>query len=177
MSTDTSPAITYISESGTYLVKPGASHLHLSVAKSLDLRFQLSLPGSRLLLTGLAVADSGESTTSITVEHLAPDTHAEVLVKTLGTGSSKSSFSGLLSIAPNMPGCSSFLTHKSLLFDTATSKSWPALEISNNQVKCSHAVTSRTITDTDLFYLRSRGLTPEDSRRLLVEAFTADVTF
>lgn len=129
------------------------------------------------MLTGLISSSEGANATSVTVEHLAPDTHAEVLVKTLGSGTSKSSFSGLLKISPNTPGCSSFLTHKSLLFDTASSKSWPALEISNNQVRCSHAVTSRTITDTDLFYLRSRGLTPGDARTLLVEAFTSDVTF
>ncbi|CAN5123570.1 hypothetical protein BH11PAT4_BH11PAT4_0570 [soil metagenome] len=170
-------APTILTKGGTYPAT-GAMHVHL-VPESSEEAFTIELTeaGSEILVTSAVVLSEGLSDLSLTVHHRAPNTSAQVLVKTLATQGAKASFKGLLMIDPSMPGCSSYLTHQSLLFDQAASKSWPALEISNNQVKCSHAVTSRTITDTNLFYLRSRGLTVTDSRRLLTEAFLSDVTF
>jgi hypothetical protein len=177
MHTPQTQPIAILTKGGTYPIS-GKTHVHLA-PETEDETFTIELieAGTEILVTSAIVMSAGMSNLSLTIHHRAPNTSAQVLVKTLATGDSKASFKGLLMIDPNMPGCSSYLTHQSLLFDQAASKSWPALEISNNQVKCSHAVTSRTITDTDLFYLRSRGLTVIDSRRLLTEAFLSDVTF
>jgi Fe-S cluster assembly protein SufD len=82
----------------------------------------------------------------------------------------------MIRIEPNSHNCESYLTHSSLLLGT-TAQSWttPSLEILNNEVKCSHAATVRTITDLDLFYLQSRGLSKKTSQNLLIDAFLSDV--
>ena len=51
----------------------------------------------------------------------------------------------------------------------------PGLEINADQVKCSHGSTSGPISDDELFYLKSRGINDNDSRKLIVEGFLADV--
>lgn len=169
---------TFIFESGTYTVPAGASHFHLKpTTEVLEATIVLDVVGSELVLTGAITIEEGSSNVEVTLLHRAAQTKANVLVKTLATGSAAASFKGLLSISPNTQNCQSYLTHQSLLFDNAKSKSWPALEIANNEVACSHAATSRTITEKDLYYLRSRGLSASEARTLLVEAFLSDVTY
>ena len=47
----------------------------------------------------------------------------------------------------------------------------PELEIYADDVKCSHGATSGDLDADSLFYLQSRGLSPDVARRVLVEAF------
>jgi len=42
-------------------------------------------------------------------------------------------------------------------------------------VKCTHGATVGRLDDTALFYMRSRGISPSQARRLLTYAFAADV--
>jgi len=73
-------------------------------------------------------------------------------------------------------GSESYLNHHSLLLgEEARSWTLPSLEILANEVKCSHAATLRSLTDLDLFYPRSRGLSQSEAREMLIEAFLADV--
>ena len=51
----------------------------------------------------------------------------------------------------------------------------PGLEINADQVKCSHGATSGPISDEELFYLKARGISDKESRKLIVEGFLADV--
>ena len=53
--------------------------------------------------------------------------------------------------------------------DRATSL--PGLEISADQVKCSHGATSGPISDEELFYLKARGISDSESRKLIIEGF------
>ena len=51
----------------------------------------------------------------------------------------------------------------------------PALEIYCDDVKCSHGATTGQLDDSALFYMRSRGIPEDEARRMLMEAFLADV--
>jgi Fe-S cluster assembly protein SufD len=51
----------------------------------------------------------------------------------------------------------------------------PQLEITADDVKCSHGATVSQLSDDELFYLQSRGLDLEVSRTLLVNAFAIEV--
>ena len=50
-------------------------------------------------------------------------------------------------------------------------RSRPILEIESNQLRCTHGATVGQLEENQLFYLRSRGLTPELARDVLIEAF------
>jgi Fe-S cluster assembly protein SufD len=140
-------------------------------------RFHLRHPDSRVTILGLIEA-AGESTPHLQTEatHHAPRTRAETIVRTLSSDLAHPHFKGLISIGKAAQGSESYLNHHSLLLSPGA-QSWtlPSLEILANEVKCSHAATMRSITDRELFYLRSRGLNREAARALLIHAFLADV--
>jgi Fe-S cluster assembly protein SufD len=62
-----------------------------------------------------------------------------------------------------------------LLSENAVANSKPQLEIFADDVKCSHGSTIGQLDGDALFYLRSRGLAPDDARSLLSYAFASDV--
>jgi len=62
-----------------------------------------------------------------------------------------------------------------LLSDRAGVDCKPELEIHADDVKCSHGATSGELDDDALFYLQSRGIPEDRARKLLIEAFLADV--
>jgi Fe-S cluster assembly protein SufD len=164
-------------------VEAGESHYHIHMLEEtelpVELFFHLHHPKSQLLVTGL-VAAKGESAPSlkITTYHHAPRTRAETLIRTVARDKTQPRFEGRIKIVKKAQEVESYLNHHSLLLGEYA-KSWtlPSLEIEADQVKCSHAATIRTITDLDLFYLRSRGIKEVTARETLIQAFIADVFY
>ena len=62
-----------------------------------------------------------------------------------------------------------------ILSDSALVDSKPQLEIHNNDVRCSHGSTTGRLDADAVFYLRSRGLSPEAARALLTYAFGSEM--
>ena len=62
-----------------------------------------------------------------------------------------------------------------LLNDNAEFNSKPELEIYADDVKCSHGSTSGSIDEESLHYLMTRGLSREDSAKLLIKGFLNDI--
>ena len=58
-----------------------------------------------------------------------------------------------------------------LLTNTAEIDTKPELEIYTDDVRCSHGATTGQLDANALFYLRSRGLSPDDARQALITAF------
>jgi Fe-S cluster assembly protein SufD len=64
---------------------------------------------------------------------------------------------------------------KGLLLDRGASvNAVPQLEIFADDVKCAHGATVGQLDETARYYMAARGLPPELSRRLLVQAFVGD---
>ena len=51
----------------------------------------------------------------------------------------------------------------------------PQLLIYNDDVKCSHGATTGQLDERALFYMRTRGIPEAEARRMLMQAFMADV--
>ena len=62
-----------------------------------------------------------------------------------------------------------------MLNDDAEFNSKPELEIYADDVKCSHGSTSGSLDENSLHYLMTRGLSREDSSKLLIKGFLNDV--
>jgi len=58
-----------------------------------------------------------------------------------------------------------------LLSDKALVNTNPELEIFADDVKAQHGATIGQIEDESLFYLRSRGISEREARRILIQAF------
>jgi Fe-S cluster assembly protein SufD len=66
-------------------------------------------------------------------------------------------------------GCSGYQQEDTLLISKEASvSSVPDLEILNNDVRCSHGVTTTHIDDLKLFYAKSRGMTNTDAERQFI---------
>jgi Fe-S cluster assembly protein SufD len=61
-----------------------------------------------------------------------------------------------------------------LLSRTATANAKPELEIYADDVKCAHGCAVGELDAGGLFYLESRGLPPEEAKKLMLQAFIAE---
>ncbi len=67
------------------------------------------------------------------------------------------------------------LNRNLLLSSRARIDTKPQLEITADNVKCSHGATVSQLEDDAIFYLQSRGINASDARNLLVNAFAAEI--
>jgi len=108
--------------------------------------------------------------------HKAPHATSDLLYKNALYGQSRSIFSGLITVDEGAHFTDAYQTCRNLLNSKeAEATSMPGLEINADQVKCSHGATSGPISDEELFYLKARGISDKESRKLIVEGFLADV--
>ena len=67
------------------------------------------------------------------------------------------------------------LSRNLLLSPRARIDTKPQLEITADNVKCAHGATVSQLEDDEVFYLQSRGLNPEEARKLLTYAFAIEI--
>jgi Fe-S cluster assembly protein SufD len=109
-------------------------------------------------------------------DHTAPHTRSDLLFKGAVEDKARSVYSGLIRLRPEAQKANAYQTNRNLvLSEGAGAESIPNLEIEANDVRCSHASTVGPIDDDQLYYLESRGITPEDAERLIVLGFFEDV--
>ena len=62
-----------------------------------------------------------------------------------------------------------------LLSDEATVDTKPQLEIYADDVRCTHGATVGQLNDEAIFYLRSRGISLDTARQMLIHAFAGEI--
>ncbi|WP_414565856.1 MULTISPECIES: Fe-S cluster assembly protein SufD [unclassified Anabaena] len=67
------------------------------------------------------------------------------------------------------------LNRNLLLSPKARVDTKPQLEITADNVKCAHGATVSQLEDDEIFYLQSRGINETDARKLLINAFAAEI--
>ena len=109
---------------------------------------------------------------SLFIVHKAPRTHAETELRGVVEGHASLTLSGTIIIEKKAQKSESFLREKVLLLSpTAKAEAVPNLEILADDVKCSHAATMSNISEEQIFYLMSRGLTRKKAEEMIVEGF------
>jgi Fe-S cluster assembly protein SufD len=85
-------------------------------------------------------------------------------------------FQGLIHVAPHAVRTDAQQKNTNLLLsDRAVADTKPELEILADDVKCSHGATVGDLDEDEIFYLRARGLTADDARRLLLAGYLEDL--
>lgn len=101
-----------------------------------------------------------------------PGEKKNILVKAIVEDGGKLKLNGLIHIGKKAIGAEAFLRYQILLLgEKAAAEVIPNLEIENNEVKASHAVSIGQLDEEQLFYLMTRGMTRKEASKLLVEAF------
>ena len=110
------------------------------------------------------------------IHHAVADTQSNALTKSLLAKRGRAVFQGKIRVAPNAQKISGHqLSRGLMLSEQADLKVKPELEIFADDVVCSHGATIGVLDDTQLFYLRSRGIPEAQARQLLVQSFLAEV--
>ncbi|HTL69983.1 MAG TPA: Fe-S cluster assembly protein SufD [Candidatus Eisenbacteria bacterium] len=142
-----------------------------------DMRVRLAGPDALVYLNGLSVlSDAAQMHNHTVVVHEAPRTLSRQLFKDILAGTARSEYSGLVHVKREaVKSDSNQLCRNLLLSETARANSRPQLRIDTDDVKCSHGSATGQLPGNELFYLRSRGLSLEEARAMLIEGFAEEV--
>ena len=147
------------------------------VSGSLEAVYELAGEGAELDLTGV-YACCGEQKVDfrITVRHLCAGCVSHQLFKGLAEDEARVKFEGLVYVASGAEKTEALQeNHSLLLSENAFVQSSPQLEIYADDVVCSHGATVGSLDENEQFYMRSRGISLEEARRLQILSFLSPV--
>jgi Fe-S cluster assembly protein SufD len=104
--------------------------------------------------------------------HRAGNTSSNMDFKVAVQDEAVSAYTGKIIIDEGSVNCEAFQENRNLLLDdTAKVESIPELEISNDDVRCSHGVTVGPLEQDQIFYLMSRGIDREEALIIILNGF------
>jgi Fe-S cluster assembly scaffold protein SufB len=133
--------------------------------------------GSHAAVNGFCLSGGAQRTDMKTnIHHIAKGTTSEQLQKNMIGGRATGAFRGRIRVEQSAQQTDSQqLSRTVLLSDKSRAWSVPSLEIIADDVQCTHGATVADLSEEELFYLRSRGLTTQLARNLLMYGFVEDV--
>ena len=166
----------YIDQQANSRVNHNVITLHNGVTRNkLDLTF--SGEGAECQCYGCVIADKQQHVDNNTlITHKVPHCTSNELYKYVLDDQSTGAFAGLVLVEHGAQKTSSQMTNQNL---TATKEArmytQPMLEIYADDVKCAHGSTVGQLNDAALFYMRQRGISLEEAKLLLQNAFINEV--
>lgn len=110
------------------------------------------------------------------IEHAVSHCTSDELFKYVLRDDSRGVFTGRILVAQDAQKTQAYQNNRNLLLSpTARMQSKPQLEIYADDVKCSHGMTTGQLSADALFYMRQRGISLEEARLMLSNAFAEDV--
>lgn len=108
--------------------------------------------------------------------HRAPHTSSHIVSKSIYRQGGRSSYRGLVDIAENATGSKSNVLCDALLVDTISrSDTYPYVDVRNDEVEMGHEATVSKVSEDQLFYLMSRGLTETEAMATIVRGFVEPI--
>ena len=108
--------------------------------------------------------------------HIGRNTSSTIISKGISAGRSNNTYRGLVRVLAKAEGARNFTQCDSLLIgDQCGAHTVPYIESRNPTAKLEHEATTSKISDDQLFYCRSRGLSQEDAVGMIVNGFCRDV--
>ncbi|MHC4416605.1 MAG: Fe-S cluster assembly protein SufD [Planctomycetota bacterium] len=132
--------------------------------------------GGHCTLNGLYLAAGRQHVDNhLRVEHVKPHCDSREFFKGILEGRSKAVFTGRIVVHPDAQKTDAKQTNMNLLLsEGAKVDTKPQLEIFADDVKCTHGATIGQLEQDAIFYLRSRGISEEAARGVLVYAFAGE---
>ncbi len=142
-----------------------------------NIRTVLAGPGLECTLNGLYLTrDDQTADHHMVVEHAQPHCASHEYFNGILDGKSKGVFHGRILVRQEAQKTDAKQTNKNLLLsDKATVDTKPQLEIYADDVKCTHGASIGQINEESVFYLRSRAISQETARRMLIHAFAGEI--
>ncbi|MDY6407392.1 MAG: SufD family Fe-S cluster assembly protein [Pseudomonadota bacterium] len=106
------------------------------------------------------------------VLHKSSNTLSSQTVRGLSADKGQVVFNGTIYIPYNSQKCDGHQNHRGIvLSDTAKISATPQLEIWADDVKCAHGSAIGPLDDKQIFYMRTRGLSEQEAKKILLLSF------
>jgi len=108
--------------------------------------------------------------------HIGRNTKSKIIAKGISAGYGQNSYRGLVKIEKGATGARNYTQCDSLLIGKKCgAHTFPYIEVKNPAAIVEHEATTSKISDDQLFYCRSRGISQEDAVSLIVDGFCKQV--
>ncbi|HEY4545608.1 MAG TPA: Fe-S cluster assembly protein SufB [Pedomonas sp.] len=108
--------------------------------------------------------------------HIGKNSRSTIISKGISVGRAQNTYRGLVKVLPTAENVRNFTQCDSLLLsDTSGAHTVPYIEVKNPSAQIEHEATTSKISDDQLFYAMSRGLSEEEAVALIVNGFCREV--
>jgi len=134
--------------------------------------------GARADILSVAFAGVGQSQDAGgKVIHVASETTSTITSKSISKDGGNATYRGLLKVAKGAVNAKSFVRCDALLLDQhSRSNTYPSIEIDEERADIGHEATVSRLSDEQVFYLQSRGLSETAAKALIVNGFFEQFT-
>ncbi|MBP2478340.1 Fe-S cluster assembly protein SufB [Crossiella equi] len=127
----------------------------------------------------LSIAFAGEGQhqdAGAKMTHLAPHTSSTIVSKSVARGGGRTSYRGLVRVNKGAHHSASTVKCDALLVDTISrSDTYPYVDVREDDVAMGHEATVSKVSEDQLFYLMSRGLTEDEAMAMVVRGFVEPI--
>ncbi|HWH24097.1 MAG TPA: Fe-S cluster assembly protein SufB [Candidatus Limnocylindria bacterium] len=129
--------------------------------------------GATADIISVAVAGKGQhQDTGAKAVHLAPDTRSRIVSKSVSKDGGRATYRGSLKVAPGATGVVASVRCDALMLDDESrSDTYPYIDIAEDDTTMTHEATVGKISQDQIFYLMSRGLSENEAQNLVVQGF------
>jgi Fe-S cluster assembly protein SufB len=108
--------------------------------------------------------------------HLAPHTSSTIISKSVARGGGRTSYRGLVQVNKGAHHSASTVKCDALLVDEISrSDTYPYVDVREDDVAMGHEATVSKVSEDQLFYLMSRGLTEDEAMAMVVRGFVEPI--
>ena len=127
----------------------------------------------------LSVAFAGEGQhqdAGAKMVHAAPNTSSTIVSKSVARGGGRTSYRGLVQVLEGSHGSRSTVKCDALLIDDISrSDTYPYVDVREDDVSMGHEATVSKVSEDQLFYLMSRGMTEDEAMAMIVRGFVEPI--
>jgi Fe-S cluster assembly protein SufB len=117
-----------------------------------------------------------QADTGTKMVHVGPRSRSTIVSKGISAGHSSNSYRGLVQIGPKAVGAKNYSQCDSMLIgDQAAANTYPYIRSQQPDAAVEHEASTCRISEDQLFYLQSRGVSFEEAVSMLVSGFCRDV--
>src|SRR4051812_3467717 len=108
--------------------------------------------------------------------HAAPNTSSTIISKSVARGGGRTSYRGLVQVQEGAEHSKSTVKCDALLVDQISrSDTYPYVDVREDDVEMGHEATVSKVSENQLFYLMSRGLTEDEAMAMIVRGFVEPI--
>jgi len=117
-----------------------------------------------------------QADTGTKMVHLGKNTKSTIVAKGISAGKGQNTYRGSVRIMPNADKATNFTQCDSLLIgDQCGAHTVPYVEVKNRTARLEHEASTSKVSDDQLFYLMSRGISEEEAHYMIITGWSRDV--